>query len=342
MLPLVTADLPGCEARCSAKERSAEEVLAKQPAGTGPFYWLKVEKDGLSTQQTRAAIARSVNLATELVGFAGNRDRQGRCIQWFSVPSDPVDHPGPLRRAGTQGKMKVLELTSSHKPVTAEVIERLRWRLVLNGAVAADGYRRARAVMDRLRKLGCANYFPIARFGDEGSLAKWGRMLLAGKRLPGAVKAAGIDESRCLRACQEQLFDRYLSARVSDGLLATCISGDVLRTAQGGDGLVSDPAHAQKRLDSFEAVPLGPLFGAGMLPAAGDAAAREAAVLASGTLEPAALSQLRGDRRAIRVQPAKVTVDIVGGDVVVSCELPVDTYVTVLIDELLKPERPSE
>lgn len=342
MLPCATADLPGCEARCTAKGRAAEEVLAKKPAGTGPFYWLKVEKDGLSTQQTRAAIARSVNIATDLVGFAGNRDRQGICVQWFSVPSEPVDHPGPLRRAGTQGKMKVLELTSSHKPVSAEVVERLRWKLVLSGAMAADGYRRARMVMDRLRQVGCPNYVPAARFGDDGSFAKWGRMLLAGKRLPGAVKAAGVDESRCLRSFQEQLFNRYLAARVTDGLLATCIVGDVLRVAQGGDQVVEDPIHAQKRMASFEAVPLGPLFGAGMFPAGAEAAVREAAVLASSGLEPAALTHLRGDRRAIRAQPAKVSVDIEGGDVVVGCELPVDTYVTVLLDELLKPEQPTE
>jgi tRNA pseudouridine13 synthase len=339
MLPFATAELPGCDAHCAPKGREAEEVLAKQPAGTGPFYWLKVEKDNLSTQQARAAIARSVNLATELVGFAGNRDRQGRCVQWFSVPSEPVDHPGPLRRAGTQGRMKVLELTSSHKPVTAAVVERLRWKVVLAGAVAADGYSRARAIMDRLRKIGCPNYFPVARFGDEGNFAKWGRMLLAGKRLPAAVKAAEVDEARCLRSCQEQLFDRYLSARVSEGLLATCIAGDVLRTSQGGDELVADPAHAQRRLASFEAVPLGPLFGTGMIAAADEAAAREAQVLTASGIEPAALERLRGDRRAIRAQPAKVTVDIEGGDVVVGCELPIDTYVTVLLDELLKPER---
>ena len=95
----VTEMLPGVMARCRRADRSCEEVLAKQPANTGDYFWLKVQKIDLGTTQVRAAIARSVKIDPELVSCAGQRDRQGRCVQWFSVPAEPIDHPGPLRRA---------------------------------------------------------------------------------------------------------------------------------------------------------------------------------------------------------------------------------------------------
>jgi len=42
-------------------------------------------------------------------------------------------------------------------------------------------------------------------------------------------------------------------------------------------------------------------------------------------------------RRAARVQPTSVAIDPAGDDLTVTCELPVDTYASVLADELVKP-----
>jgi tRNA pseudouridine13 synthase len=336
MPPRVTADLPGIPARCSRADRSCEEVLAKQPAHTGGHYWLKVEKTDLGTTQVRAAIARAVSIAPELVACAGNRDRQGRCIQWFSVPTEPIEHPGPLRRAGVAGKMRVLELTSSHKPVSADSIERLRWSCTLRHGRAGEGYQRARAIVDRLRLAGVPNYMP-RQPGEDGSHAHWGKELLLGRRLPRNI-GAGAGHGRCLRAIQDALFDHYVGARVQDGLLAQVLLGDVMRTSAGAEEVVVDVAHAGKRNASWESVVLGPLFGEGMSPAQGEAAAREAETLADAELTVDRVHQLHGGRRPIRVQPAKSMVDLHGDDLVVQCELPVEASITCLLDELLKPE----
>jgi tRNA pseudouridine13 synthase len=338
MLPLVTHDLPGLAARCTPQDRACEEVLLKSPARTGDFHWLKVAKTNLGTQQVRAAIARSVQIDVEHVTCAGHRDRAGRCVQWFSVPMAVVDNPGPLRRAGVQGKMQVLELTASHKAVGPELVERLRWRLRLRGGARDGGYIKARALMDRLRLGGLPNYIAAERLGEDGSLAKWGRMLLDGKRLPAQVAASGVDASRCLRAVQEWLFNRYLVQRVEAGLLGACLPGEVVRGSQGEITVVADPAHVEKRFASWEAVALGPLFGDGMRPAADEAAACEAAILEDAGLDEARVRRLRGDRRALRVQPAKAQIDPEGDDLTITCELPTDTYVTVLLDEFLRQE----
>lgn len=338
MLPRSTDDLPHLLGSCSPGNRSCEEVLLKSPARTGDHHWLKVAKTNVGTQQVRAAIARSVQIDVDLVSCAGNRDRAGRCIQWFSVPSDAVDHPGPLRRAGVQGKMQVLELTSSHKPVTPVLVERLRWQVLLKQSAANDGYLTARRLIDRLRLVGMPNYIAPERFGTAGTLAKWGRMLLEGRRLPTQVSGTGVDMARCLRAAQESLFNRYLATRVADGLLGACLVGEVLRGSRQDITVIEDPAHALKRLSSWEAVALGPLYGTGMTPAAGEALIREQQILADAHLDGSRIERLHGERRAIRVQPSKATVDPEGANLRLTCDLPTDTYISVLLAEFLTPE----
>lgn len=336
----VTDNLPGVNARCRRADRSCEEVLAKQPARTGPYFWLKVEKTDLGTTQVRAAIARAVKIDVELVSCAGNRDRHGRCVQWFSVPEEPLDHPGPLRRAGVAGKMRVLELTQAHKPVTAETVERLRWSCTLTGGRAEDGYQRAKAIVDRLRHVGLPNYLP-ENPGDDGTQAHWGNELLHGRALPKSV-AANVGAGRCLRAIQAALFDHHLASRVADGLLDRVLAGDLLRSSSGADDLVTDVEHAQKRIATWEAAVLGPMFGDGMMPVSGAAAEREVATLSDAGLTVDQVRQLHGSRRALRVQPAKALVDLSGDDLMVHCELPVEAAITTLLDELIKPQRPDE
>lgn len=336
MRPRVTDLLPGVNARCRRLDRSCEEVLARQPARTGPYFWLKVEKTDLGTTQVRNAIARSVKVDPELIGCAGQRDRHGRCVQWFSVPEEPLEHPGPLRRAGVAGKMRVLELTQSHKPVTPDTIERLRWRCTLRGGRREDGYQKAKAIMDRLRQVGVPNYLP-PNPGDDGSQAHWGNELLRGAQLPRSV-AANVGAGRCLRAIQSALFDHHLSSRVADGLLDRVLLGDRLRLGNGSEEIVTDVAHAAKRIAAWEAVVLGPLFGAGMSPVAEEAAARELQTLVDAGLSEKQVQSLHGGRRALRVQPAKSLVDLSGEDLVIECELPEEASITVLLDEIIKPQ----
>lgn len=338
MLPpmhqLITAELPGCGGRCGPNDRSADEVLAKQPARTGNHWWLKVAKSGLGTQQARAAIARAVACDVELVSCAGHRDRQGRSVQWFSVPAEVVEHEGPLRRAGAHGKMQVLELTSSHKPVTAETVSALRWACRIRGGNLGDGYQKGKAVLDVLRRKGCPNWMPSIQVDED--LVRLGRLLLDGKRLPPQAVARHVDASRCRRACQGWLFDRWLAARVADGLMDRCILGDRLLTRAGDQLLVTDVAASQRRLEAFEAVVLGPLFGEGMDAVEGEALAREQAVLAAAGLDEARCAGLPGGRRSLRVQPVKTLLDLEGDDLLLICELPVEASIDGILDELVK------
>lgn len=332
----VTADLPGTGG-AFVGEPECEEVPRAQPGGAGGHLWVKAVKTGIGTKQCRDAIARAVHVPAEKVVTAGNRDRRGRCVQWFSLPADLVEHPQALRTAGTQGKLRVLDVQLAHKAIDVVGIERLRWKARLAGAAAGDGYRRAREILDRLRRDGCPNWVHATALGPDQQLARWGLMLLEGRRLPGAA-GAGVTPGRCLFAAQGQLFNRWLARRIEDRLLATAIPGDVVRTAQGEAVVADDLPRWQRRLESWEAHPLGPLFGQGMASAAGDAAAREAEVIAEAGLDDARIARLHGGRRLARVQPGKAMVDIDGGDLVIACELPPEAFLAVVLEEIAKPE----
>ena len=338
-----SAHLPGTGGRLV--EAAAEEVLAKKPAGTGDHFWLKVQKDGLGSQQAREAIARSVNLPVELVSDAGNRDRQVRFTQWFSIPVEPVEHEGPLRRAGAHGKMHVLELTKSHKPFTAAFVERIKWKTRIKGANLDGGYLKAKAILDHLRVMGIPNYAPENFLGPDAQWVKWGRLLLRGERLPSQVQRSNqpVSPGSCLRAVQFWLFNRWVAARIADGWLGGAVAGDLVTTRTGNGKLdlvaADDVLHMDKRIATWEASVQGPLFGGGMPESALTAADRENEILEHADIHLAGLNKLTGGRRALRVQPQKVILDLEGDDLTVACELPPDAPLSGLIDELTKAER---
>jgi tRNA(Glu) U13 pseudouridine synthase TruD len=236
--------------------------------------------------------------------------------------------------------MSVLEIATSGRAITAAAVPRLRWRLRLKNAARAGGYQKARAVLDRLRRHGCPNYHaPDAATADH---PRWGRLIAEGRRLPRPVQArlarSAISPGRLLGAFQDALFNRYVGQRLADGLLAACLDGDLIQSRDGRIIVVTDTAAGQRRLDSWEAVQLGPCYGDGLLPAADLAAAREEALLAAQGVGPALLKRLRGERRALRCQPTGVALDPSGDDLSLTCELPCDAHIAVLLDELVKPE----
>lgn len=331
MPQLATAHLPGITG--AVRDRSGEEVLARQPGGAGPFWWVQVRKDGLSTAQARAAVARAAQIGEELVTDAGGRDRDGCFVQWFSLPAEPVENPGALRNAGYRSSLRVLQVARAARPLDATAVASIRWSLVIAGGNRDGGYPRARAVLDHLRRAGLPNYVGVARLGRGGALARYGLLLLRGQKLPGGADAS---PGACLRAAQDRLFNDWLGRRVTDDLLAACLAGERLRTRGGEELLAEDPEHGRRRLESWECVQLGPLFGTGMAPVAGAAAEREAAILAQAGLDQAAVERLHGGRRAARVQPGRLQVECSGDDVRLTCDLPVDTYLDVLLAELVR------
>ena len=338
MSAYASADLPGIGAptRILAEDLRCEEVPRRPPSGDGAHWWVQVRKTDIATGQARKAVARAAGIAEDLVACAGSRDRRGTCLQWFSVPAEAFEGPGPLRNVGYQNKLRSVKVVADPKRVDEVGVTHLRWNLRLRGVGGSEAYQKAKPILDLLRREGIPNFVPPALFGREGELARWGRLLCQDQPLPGRL-GRDVTPGRCLWAFQHWLFNRWVAERLRDGCFDRAVEGDVIATRSGETTVVTDADHASRRCASWEAVVQGPLFGEGCTPAAAEALAREASILADLGLTADAIARLRGGRRALRFQPLKTTLEIEGQDLNLQADLPCEAHLQVLIDELCKP-----
>jgi tRNA pseudouridine13 synthase len=139
---------------------------------------------------------------------------------------------------------------------------------------------------------------------------------------------------------QSALFNRYTASRMEEGLLRRVLPGDVMaKWPFGGLFVAEDVAAEQGRLEAREIIPAGPMFGRKMLPAKGEAARREQAVLREAGLSSEAFhgfgKLLSGTRRYMFVYVDDLTAAVEPEGVRLSFTLPAGSYATVLLRELM-------
>lgn len=335
-LPLVTADLPGSGGtlRASPEDFQVDEVPAYLPSGAGPHLYLRVEKRGRTTPDVLRALARALGVAERDAGYAGLKDREAVTTQWLSFPVAKDPDPAALGAPG----LRVLDVSRHANKLRTGHVRANRFSIGVRGG----DLPRARAAAEALLARGFANFFGPQRFGTEGRNAEVGKALLTGAPLPEARRAARDRFLRrlSLSAYQAQLFNRWLSERMADGLFAAALRGDVMKKLDTG-GLFSceDPAVDGPRVERFEISPAGPIFGHKLRPATDDALVREERVLAAEgmTLEAFARGggEAEGTRRAARLRVV-VTLEPLAGGYRAAFELPKGSYATMVMRELVK------
>jgi len=337
-LPFVTAELPGSGGtlRAHPEDFRVDEVPAYLPSGTGPHLYLRIEKRGRTTRDALRALSRLLGVPERDAGCAGLKDRDAVTTQWLSFPAGRDPDPAGLASEG----LRVLEVSRHGNKLRTGHVRANRFDLAVRGGALEP----ARAAAAALAARGLPNFFGPQRFGAEGRNAAVGRALILGERTPEAGRAA---RDRFLRrlsisAYQSALFNRWLAARLADGLFASALAGDVLKKLDSG-GLFTceDPATDGGRVARFEISPAGPMFGHKLRPAAGEALAREEALLAA---EGVALSdfargggEAEGTRRAARL-PIAIALEPLEDGYRARFELPRGSYATVVMRELMKAE----
>jgi tRNA pseudouridine13 synthase len=342
-MQLLTRDLPGTGGlhKATPEDFVVDELPAYAPSGEGGHTFVRIEKRGLTTAEAIARLCHALEVSPRDAGAAGQKDRQALTRQWISLPA--VD---PARALGvTVDGVRVLEAARhGHKLRTGHLAGN-RFELALR-AVGADALARARAILDRLGEHGLANYFGAQRFGARGDNAARGKGLLSGERGP---RISPNERRMLVSAYQAELFNRYLDARIVDGLIDKPLAGDVLKkTDTGGLFTVDDTAaalaDAAARLAARAVVVTGPMFGHKVMsPPDGTAShAREQALLTAEGIDAAAFKVLgklaEGTRRPLLVPVAHA--EARAGDtpdaLVLSFALPPGAYATVLLAEVTK------
>ena len=334
-LPYLTAALPGTGGvlRTVPEDFVVDEVPAYPPSGAGDHVFVRIEKRGLTTAQAVQRISRTLGVGERDVGVAGMKDRHAVTRQWLSLPP-PVTPEQAL--ALELEDVRVLEAARhAHKLRTGHVRAN-RFVLRVRGVVP-DAAARAQAIMGVLaRPPGAPNFYGEQRFGREGDNAARGREMLAGGKPPRDKKLARL----LVSALQSELFNAWLTARMTDGLYARVLAGDVLRKLGGGMFTCEDAATDEARLLAGELVVTGPMFGDKMRAAAGDAGAREDAILAAAGLARDSFASVRaiaeGTRRDASIQVGEPSVAADGETLEVAFTLPGGAYATTVMREVMK------
>jgi tRNA pseudouridine13 synthase len=334
-LPYLTTSVDPIEAefRSTPEDFEVEEVPAYTPSGTGEHIFAFIEKRELTTKDAVRALCESVDADPKAAGWAGLKDRHAITRQWVSIWGTT---PDALTRAEIEGVRVLQAAPHPHKLRTGHLqANQFRIRLRLIDAARIDDLRR---VLAEIETQGLPNYYGEQRFGREGDNAERAlRWVLGEARAP----RGGFQRKLQMSALQSKLFNRCVAERVKSSTLGQVFAGDVMKKHDsGGLFIAEDVAETQARADAWEISPTGPMFGARMRWAEGEARFREEALLQEVGLTLDHFAQWKrvapGTRRFVRVPVQKVGVTVSDNTVNLDFTLPAGSYATILVREILK------
>ncbi|MEO2268368.1 tRNA pseudouridine(13) synthase TruD [Pseudoalteromonas sp. YIC-656] len=193
-----------------------DEELGFELDGSGEHVCLHIIKRGINTVAVAKAIAKLANVAPRDVSYAGQKDRQGVCSQWFSVPvpikkdvdfsalnddfifvSQQVRHGRKLRIGCHKGNRFTIVLRQVSEPL--EVLSRIN------------------AV-----RQGVPNYFGEQRFGHDGHNLEMAQRMFNGE----AIRDRKL-RSMVISAARSYIFNQLVSLRVAEHGLAKTLKHEV-------------------------------------------------------------------------------------------------------------------
>jgi tRNA pseudouridine13 synthase len=343
-LPFWTADLPGIGGRIKQvlEDFEVEEIPAYEPGGSGEFLYLWIEKRAMGAEYFVRQVAHRLGVPAGEVGTAGLKDRHAVTRQMVSVPARVEDRLGHLDGED----VRVLKVSRHGNKLRPGHLRGNRFRVLVRD-VEAGAAERLEPILERLRRDGLANFYGVQRFGRDGETVQLGLALLRGE--PALPSTEGPRHNLrnpflrklALSAAQSALFNRYLGRRLADGVMRRVLTGDVMcKWPLGGMFVADDLAQEQARFERREIVHAGPIFGRKTFAAAGEAAARETAILSDAGLKPTAFhgfgKLMPGTRRHNLVYVDDLAGVAEPEGIRLTFTLPAGSYATVLLGETMK------
>jgi tRNA pseudouridine13 synthase len=341
--PLLTSDLPGIggQIKQTPEDFEVEEIPAYAPSGQGEFLYLWIEKRDMGAEYFIRQIARRLEISSGEIGSAGMKDRHAVTRQMISVPAAAADRLPHLEGEG----IRLLKVDRHGNKLRPGHLRGNRFRIIIR-EVNPNSPEDLPLIAERIRSLGLPNFYGPQRFGRDGETVQLGLELLSGPaNQSGPPKKFGRlspwMRRLALSAAQSALFNHYLGQRLTDGFFHRVLQGDVMsKWPYGGIFVAHDLEREQARFDARETVSTGPMFGRKMMEAEGEAANREALVLAAAGLTRTSFhgfgKLLQGTRRKNLIYFDDLEICSVPEGVRLCFSMPAGSYATVLLREFMK------
>ena len=316
------------------------EDLGYAPCGEGEHVYLDITKTDTNTDFLARHIAKVAGVPVRQVSYSGLKDRRGVTRQWFGVHL-----PGKAEAVDPDWQQLQTPEVNLHQAVRH--LRKLKTG-VHQGNVFSIRLRNIKATEALEQKLfiisqqGAPNYFGDQRFGRQGGNLGLALSMLQGKRIKDRFK-----RGLALSSVRSYLFNQLLSARVHDGTWLTAAVGERCMFSDGFSQFdacaESDLAEVQRRIDTGDLAPTGPLAGR-----VGGSMINPANVYEEQILNPwqpwiqALVAQdMNAQRRNLRLWPKDFTWRWCEGDILeLKFHLMRGSYATALVREMALVQQP--
>ena len=296
--------------RSSPQDFLVREAFDVKPTGSGEHVLLKISKTSLTTNEVARAIARHAKVKLSNVGFAGMKDRNAVCEQWFSVHL--VGKTEPDWSTLQTDKLRILLASRHARKLNRGSHKGNAFEIVLRDL---EGDRRQ--FIERLQTIkqsGVPNYYGEQRFVYEGKNVE-----LAIKMFSGEIKVR--DRYRrgiYLSAARSFLFNKVLANRIEADSWNRLLQGDVANLDGSRSQFSVDESTEElvERQGVLDIHPTGPLWGRGRLASHASVLELEHAVTGDFEAICAGLEQagLKQERRPLRLRVTNLEYEWIGND----------------------------
>lgn len=314
-----------------------DEIPLYTPSGDGQHVYLLIQKTNLNSSEVEEQLAKLFNITSKDIGSAGQKDKCAITTQWFSLSLGATANLEQVCEEVSKNIEGIKVLKSSkhiNKLKTGHLIGN-KFTITIS-ETNEDAYLTAQKIANELKVIGIPNFYGHQRFGSKGDNAISGREVLKGQK---KVKKNWL-KKMFLSAYQSELFNKWLSQRISDNLFSSLIEGDLLQKSEGGRSFPFDKEKSHdKEFINHEVTYTGPIFGSKVNGPTHLAKEREDKIF---TVEDISIDEykknkLQGTRRAAIVFPEDLTINQSStNNLIISFSLPSGSYATILIREFTK------
>jgi len=313
--------------RRDASDFIVTEDLGFVPEGTGPHFWARIRKQGISTEEAASRLAQAAKVSRKDLGYAGKKDTHAIATQWISLPETASITEGVIDDA-----LEVLSLTRNQRKLKIGQLAGNQFQLRLGGSVIGDLNKR----IQDISKLGVPNYFGLQRFGRSGSNLEAARRLA--RRDPKGRRRLHPKDGMAASAARSAGFNAIVAARLHDDRWLDVAVGDSVALAGRGSHFSvteSELDSVKVRVASGELDPTAPMAGR-QSKTSSEQAAFERSILAT---DPELYEWMTGvfrdeDRRAVRLLPKQLEATVSENTLELSFWLPKGSFATAVLNEL--------